>query len=141
MNNVTFAPPNRVTVAREGGSLPDKYLWGKSLIVALGAILLVLVCATMTQTARAQAGPCDSVMKKMLSDRGVPTRDTKSIEYDVSTGANGTGPIHMGWVRLNSCHGYVVNQTTEYCMVMQQYSLGACEDRGTVESRIPNGNG
>ena len=113
-------------------------LWIRSLVVVLGVIMLAMVSAAVAQPVHAQNGPCRSVMEEMLAEGGVTSGDTMSVEYDVSTGGHGTGPIHMGWTRLNSCRGYLVTQTTEYCMALQRFTLGACAAASTLQSRAPN---
>ena len=124
---------------QSGSALTNDSFWTRSLVVVLGAAMLAVASGALVNTARAQTGPCGAVMKDMMAQGGVRPRDTKSVEYDISTGANGTGPIHMSWYRLHSCQGYVVSQTTEHCMILQQFTLGTCTRPATQQSRLPSG--
>lgn len=110
----------------------------KSITMTFAAV--ALFAATLGAAASASAQITDNRFENKtrahLAQLGVEEGDVKSIQVVVRRRRNEQGPDIIGaegWVRLNSCSGWLVVEMTRAAFVRQSYTRGDCSIPG-----VPN---
>lgn len=106
----------------------DEVAYGNFPMKRFAGVLALLTGLILAQSAAvgAEGHGCARVVDAQLSYRGIPADDMSSVSYDVLTGAFGSGPTLLAWVRLKSCKGYAVIEMHTDCDFIQAYTLGDC---------------
>lgn len=89
-----------------------------------------LYTAGVAATAMAAGDRCEPAMREMMKTLQVAPEDIRSFEVSIQSGSDSSGPVHIGWVRLGSCKGYLVVETSDACHPLQSYTTGDCAVKG-----------
>ncbi|WP_299620926.1 hypothetical protein [Pelagibius sp.] len=103
---------------------------------AAAALLAATLGAAPTASAQSSNDRFENKTRAHLAQLGVEEGDVKSIRIVVRRRKNDRGPDIIGaegWVRLNSCSGWLVVEMTRAAFVRQSYTRGDCSIAG-----VPN---
>ncbi|HEY9538434.1 MAG TPA: hypothetical protein VIS03_12665 [Kiloniellaceae bacterium] len=102
----------------------------------LAAAVLATVLATMASapaTAQPDTRLCNAEVESKLRELPLAEGDIKSVRVVEETNLDEFGPPILGvegWVRLNSCSGWLVINMRPTCYILQTYTRGDCRIEG-----------